>query len=139
MESFEVAKFYVSGRKVHLHSKPDNMLTNILKLKIYKLKYLKLEIQRYIFIEIQRYISKPDNMSTNTLKLTFINWKIYNLTVQETSVLKLNTWDTDNWEKLYQQLHCDLSIKSDGNSIRNSLFVLYFDFQYFSWFDLLLY
>ena len=33
-------------------------------------------------------------------------------------------WDTDyiddNWEQQYEQLHCDLWIESDGDSIRNS-------------------
>ena len=35
-----------------------------------------------------------------------------------------DTWDTDyisdNWEQQYEQLHCDLWIESDGDSIRNS-------------------
>ena len=43
--------------------------------------------------------------------------------------LRLDTWDTDyisdNWELQYEQLHCDLWIQSDGDSIRNSCDVLY--------------
>ena len=42
--------------------------------------------------------------------------------------LRLDTWDTDyisdNWEQQYEQLHCDLWIQSDGDSIRNSCDVL---------------
>ena len=38
--------------------------------------------------------------------------------------LRHDTWDTDyisdNWEQQYGQLHCDLWIESDGDSIRNS-------------------
>ena len=38
--------------------------------------------------------------------------------------LRLDTWDTDyisdNWEQQYEQLHCDLWIQSDGESIHNS-------------------
>ena len=43
--------------------------------------------------------------------------------------LRLDTWDTDyifdNWEQQYEQLHCDLWIQSDGDSIRNSCDVLF--------------
>ena len=42
--------------------------------------------------------------------------------------LRHDTWDTnyisDNWEQQYGQLHCDLWIESDGDSIRNSCDVL---------------
>ena len=42
--------------------------------------------------------------------------------------MRLDTWDTDyisdNWEQQYEQLHCDLWIQSDGDSIRNSCDVL---------------
>ena len=38
--------------------------------------------------------------------------------------LRLDTWDTDyifdNWEQQYEQLHCDLWMQSDGDSIGNS-------------------
>ena len=44
------------------------------------------------------------------------------------SDLRLDTWDTDyifdNWEQQYEQLHCDLWIESDGDSIRNSCDVI---------------
>ena len=44
--------------------------------------------------------------------------------------LRLYTWDTDyisdNWEQQYEQIHCDLWIQSDGDSIRNSCDVLLF-------------
>ena len=44
--------------------------------------------------------------------------------IQETCDLRLDTCDTeyisDNWERQYQQLHCDLWIKSDGDRIGNS-------------------
>ena len=44
------------------------------------------------------------------------------------SDLRLDTWDTgyisDNWEQQYEQLHCDLWIQSDGDSIRNSCDVI---------------
>ena len=44
--------------------------------------------------------------------------------IQETCDLRLDTCDTecvsDNWEEQYQQLHCDLWIKSDRDRIRNS-------------------
>ena len=49
--------------------------------------------------------------------------------ILETCDLKLDTWDTDhisdNWEQQYEQLHCDLWIESDGDSIRNSCDVLF--------------
>ena len=49
-----------------------------------------------------------------------ISWKSCDLT--------LDTWDTDyiadNWEQQYQQLYCDLWIKSDRDSILNSWDVL---------------
>ena len=42
----------------------------------------------------------------------------------ESCDLTLDTWDTDyiadNWEQQYEQLLCDLWIKSDGDCIRNS-------------------
>ena len=42
--------------------------------------------------------------------------------------LRHDTWDTDyisdNWEQQYGQLHCNLWIESDGDSIRNSCDVL---------------
>ena len=45
--------------------------------------------------------------------------------------LRLDTWDTDyisdNWEQQYEQLHCDLWIQCDGDSIRNSCDVLFFN------------
>ena len=48
--------------------------------------------------------------------------------ILETCDLRLDTWDTDyisdNWEQQYGQLHCDLWIESDGDSIRNSCDVL---------------
>ena len=44
--------------------------------------------------------------------------------IQDTCDLRLDTWDTDyisdNREQQYGQLHCDLWIESDGDSIRNS-------------------
>ena len=47
--------------------------------------------------------------------------------------LRLDTWDTDyvsdNWKQQYEQLHYDLWIQSDGDSIRNSCDVFYVNFM----------
>ena len=51
--------------------------------------------------------------------------------------LKHDTWDTDyisdNWEQQNEQLHCDLWIESDGDSIRNSCDVLFFHKSRWAW------
>ena len=47
--------------------------------------------------------------------------------------LRLDTWGTDyisdNWEQQYEQLHFDLWIQSDGDSIRNSCDVFFVFWQ----------
>ena len=50
----------------------------------------------------------------------FVNFRLF----ESFCDLRLDTWDTDyffdNWEQQYEQLHCDLWIQSNGDSIRNS-------------------